>query len=214
MTVAGLLLAAGAGTRMGQPKALLEVEGEALVVRGVRLLRAAGLDPVVVVLGAAAEQARPLVADAQVVVAHDWASGQSASLRAGLQAVGQADAAVITLVDEPHLSPDAVARVIGGWEAAQATYDGRPGHPVYLHRSVWEEVAAVAEGDEGARAWLRAHPDRVVKVACDGLGSGVDVDEPADLRGLGAGRLPGGGQGSAPSCLPPPSSSDWSSSHS
>lgn len=169
---------------MGQPKALLEVDGEPLVVRGVRLLRAAGLDPVVVVLGAAAEQVRPLVAEAQVVVAEDWADGQSASLRAGLRALDAADAVVVTLVDEPHLSPKSVARVVGAGDAAQATYDGKPAHPVYLHRSVWDEVVAAAEGDEGARAWMRAHPDRVVQVPCDGLGSGADVDEPADLERL------------------------------
>jgi len=180
VTVAGLLLAAGAGSRMGRPKALVELEGEPLVVRGIRLLRAGGLDPVVVVLGAAAEEVRPLVADASVVVAEDWASGQGASLRAGLRALA-ADGVVITLVDEPHLSPLAVARVVGAGDVAQATYGGRPGHPVYLHRRVWSEVADAADGDEGARAWMRAHPERVVHVPCDGLGHGDDVDDPAGL---------------------------------
>ena len=183
MTVAGLLLAAGAGSRMGRPKALVELDGEQLVVRGVRLMRTAGLDPVIVVLGAAADQAKALVHDAEVVVAEDWATGRGASLRAGLRALGEADGVVVTLVDEPHLSPLAVARVVGAGDVVQATYGGRPGHPVYLHRRVWDDVAAAAVGDEGARAWMRAHPELVVEVPCDDLGSGDDVDVPEDLDG-------------------------------
>jgi nicotine blue oxidoreductase len=189
VTVAGLLLAAGAGTRIGTPKALLELDGETLLARGVRLLRAAGLDPVVVVLGAAAEQARGLVAEAEVVVADDWATGQGASLRAGLRALGAAEGVVVTLVDEPGLSPEAVTRVLAAaseGDAAQATYDGRPGHPVYLHRRVWDEVAAAATGDEGARVWMRAHREQVVLVPCDGLGQGDDVDDLDDLARLSA----------------------------
>jgi nicotine blue oxidoreductase len=182
---AGLLLAAGAGSRLGGPKALLDLAGRSLVERGVQLLREGGCDPVVVVLGAQAEAVRPLV-QADVVVADDWAEGMGASLRAGLAALTatSATACVVALVDQPLVGVEAVRRLLAcrGAEAAVATYDGRPRNPVLLGRAVWPEVAALAVGDVGARAWLRTHADRVVEVACDGTGSPVDVDTPADLE--------------------------------
>ena len=185
MSVAGLLLAAGAGRRMGGPKVLLELDGRTLVDRGIALLRDAGCAPVVVVLGAEAERVPPFPG-AERVVAADWAEGVGASLRAGLQALepSTASACVVTLVDQPLLAVEAVRRLIavaGQADAAVATYDGEPLHPVLLDRLVWTDVAAHAAGDVGARAWLRAHPARVLNVPCDGLGSAADLDTPADL---------------------------------
>ena len=191
MTVAGLLLAAGAGRRMGGPKALVEVDGEPLVRRGVRLLTDGGCAPVVVVVGAAAQRVRPLCAGAQVVEAADWATGMAASLRVGLAAVeGLLDvgACVVALVDQPGVTPAAVERLraasSSGARAAVATYAGRPRNPVLLDRSVWAELAASAVGDEGARPWLRAHPELVVHVDCTDVGDPDDVDTPQDLAAL------------------------------
>lgn len=189
MTVAGLLLAAGAGSRLGQPKALVSVDGTSLLARGIATLAEAGCDPIVAVLGAAAEEARQLAEGARVVVAGDWAAGQGASLRAGLRALSDttAEAVVITLVDEPLLTAAAIEQVLteaGPAVAAIGTYAGVPGHPVLLRRPIWDEVAELAQGDVGARAWLRAHPDQVVRVSCDGLGSPDDLDTPADLARL------------------------------
>jgi CTP:molybdopterin cytidylyltransferase MocA len=188
VTVAGLLLAAGAGSRIGGPKALLELDGRTFVERGVALLRDAGCDPVLVVIGADAQTVRPLVV-ADVVVAVDWAEGVGASLRSGLAVLAntEASACVVTLVDQPLISVDAVRRVlglVGQADVAVATYGGEPQHPVLLDRVIWSDVAALAVGDVGARAWMRAHPSRVVDVACDGLGSAVDVDTPDDLAML------------------------------
>jgi len=185
--VAGLLLAAGAGRRMGGPKALLELDGEPLVRRGVRLLADGGCAPVVVVVGAAADQVRPECEGAQVVEASDWATGMAASLRAGLAAV-TGDACVVALVDQPGVTPAAVERLRAahrdGARAAVATYDARPRNPVLLDRSVWTDVAATAVGDEGARPWLRNHPELVVCVDCTDVGSPDDLDTPQDLAAL------------------------------
>jgi CTP:molybdopterin cytidylyltransferase MocA len=175
--VAGVVLAAGAGTRFGGPKALARLDGERLVDRAVTTLRAGGCTPVLVVQGAADVGD----VDATVVDNPDWAGGMGSSLRVALRRLTTdgASAAVVLLVDTPWVGPDAVARLVaassGGCAAAQATYAGRPGHPVLLARGTWDEVTASATGDRGARAWLRAHRDLVLDVPCD-------VDVPADLE--------------------------------
>ncbi|MCK9895658.1 GNAT family N-acetyltransferase [Frankia sp. AgB32] len=200
---AGLLLAAGAGRRMGRPKALVEIDGEPLVARGIRLLADGGARPVVVIAGAAAPQVEAVAAalttvtPVRLVRAQRWAEGLGASLRAGLAAAADldVDAVVVALVDQPDLVAAAVRRLIGAaapgggypHPALTASYQGRAGHPVLLRRAVWERVAASAVGDVGARAWLRAHPAEVGLVPCDGLGSPRDVDTPADLAASRAG---------------------------
>ncbi|HVV76700.1 MAG TPA: nucleotidyltransferase family protein [Mycobacteriales bacterium] len=189
MKIIGLVLAAGAGRRFGGPKALVELDNEMLVDRVTRILREGGCEEVVVVLGASADLVRATAAlpGARVVVAQHWEDGQGASLRAGLNdiAVTDGDAVVIALVDQPWVGAEAVRRLRlaaqDGAESAVATYDGRPRNPVMLARAVWDEVAAAAVGDVGARAWLRANPGRVVLISCDGTGEPRDVDEPADL---------------------------------
>ena len=187
MTVAGLLLAAGAGRRMGGPKALVELDGEPLVRRAIRLLADGGCVPVVVVVGAAADRVRPLCEGADVVEAAGWQTGMGASLQAGLAAL-DADACVVALVDQPLVRPEAVERLraahAGGAVAAVASYAGRPRNPVLLDRSTWAGVAAAATGDEGARGWLRAHQDLVVAVDCTDVGDPGDLDTPQDLAAL------------------------------
>lgn len=189
MTVAGLLLAAGGGRRMGTPKALVRLDGELLVERGVRLLRDGGCSPVVVVLGARADEVPPL--DARVVVNPEWEAGMGSSLRAGLAQL-DADAVVVALVDQPLITPEAVRRLVAAWEAEQpdavvATYAGQRRNPVLLSALVWAGVAQDAVGDAGARAWLRgAYDAHVVDVACDDAGSPVDVDTPEQLAALRA----------------------------
>jgi CTP:molybdopterin cytidylyltransferase MocA len=187
---AGLLLAAGAGTRLGGPKALIGMEGRTLVERGVDLLRAGGCDPVLVVLGAAADRIRPLV-EAEVAVADEWREGMGASLRAGLQALLATDATacVVALVDQPLIGAEAVRRLIrAGGSAAAASYDGALRNPVLLAREVWADVASLAVGDVGARAWLRANPSRVTAVPCGDTGRPDDVDTAEDLERIcGAG---------------------------
>jgi CTP:molybdopterin cytidylyltransferase MocA len=181
--VEGLLLAAGAGRRMGKPKALVEDDGGSWLVRGVATLRDGGCARVTVVLGADAERAGSLLEDldATVVVADDWAEGMGASLRAGLGALARSadSGVVVSLVDLPDLVPEVVARVIaaapaGAAALARATYDGRPGHPVLLGRDHWAGVIETAVGDQGARAYLA--PRDVTLVECGDLATGRDVD--------------------------------------
>lgn len=177
--VAGLLLAAGRGARLGTPKALVEYEGERLVERGVRLLEEGGCHPVVVVLGAATVQVRGAV----VVRNPGWESGMGSSLRVGLAALPpEAEAVVIALVDQPLIRPAAVRELIAsGARLAVATYGGRRRNPVLVSRRDFAGVAELATGDVGARAFMRARPELVTEVPCDGLGDPADIDTPADL---------------------------------
>ncbi|HST65311.1 MAG TPA: nucleotidyltransferase family protein [Mycobacteriales bacterium] len=187
--IAGLVLAAGGGSRYGSPKALVRLRGRLLVERAVDLLAAGGCDPVLAVLGAAADEVQAAVALPAVVLNPDWRTGMGSSLRAGLAAVpAEASAVVVTLVDTPGLGPEAVRRLIAaGGPAAQATYGGRRGHPVLLGRAVFAEVAESAVGDRGAGPWLAAHPERVRLVPCDGTGDPRDVDVPDDLAAVAVG---------------------------
>lgn len=181
MIVHGLLLAAGAGSRMGRPKALvIDAAGGSWLARSVDVLHEGGCEEVTVVLGAAVAEAVPLLdgRGADVVVAHDWAEGMSASLRAGLRSLPPADAALVHLVDLPDVTAAVVARVLtaatGPGSLARAAYDGRAGHPVLLGQDHWGPVAGSATGDHGARDYLRAHGARLVE--CGDLARGRDVD--------------------------------------
>ena len=195
--VAGVLLAAGAGSRLGQPKATVEVRGEPLARRGVALLRDGGAQPIVVVTGAVA------VDLPGVLVVHNpgWRRGMGSSLAAGLAMVPDScEAAVIALVDQPLVGPEAVRRLIAAYRAgarvAVAAYDGRPRNPVLIAREHWPEVTALAVGDTGARPFLRAHPALVTPVECGDTGSPDDVDTRADLariEGLAGQRGPSTG---------------------
>ena len=183
-TVAGLVLAAGGGRRYGMPKALVEYEGSLLVERAVRTARAV-CDPVLVVLGAQAVDVwRTADLEGATVLAHrDWETGMASSLRTGLDGLrgwpGRVDAALVTLVDMPGMTPEAL-RAVAAHAApdalAIATYDGVRGHPVLLGREHWAGVAATATGDEGARRYLAGRA--VTEVDCTGLADPADLDVP------------------------------------
>jgi nicotine blue oxidoreductase len=186
--VAGLVLAAGAGTRFGGPKALAELDGERLVDRAVRVLRVGGCDPVLVVLGAAVVDVPG--ADA-VVVNPDWATGMGSSLRAGLAAreLTACSAVLLLLVDQPGVRGEAVRAMLSahqnGATLAVASYPEGSGHPVLIGRRHWPGVVDGAIGDVGARHYLAAHADEVVEVDCTGRGDPADADTPQELAGRG-----------------------------
>lgn len=197
MTVLGVLLAAGAGRRMGMPKALLrDQDGTPFVARAIGALLDGGCDSVVVVAGASAAEAAALLDETgwshdpaiEVVVAENWDDGMGASLRTGLSAAmgTSASYALVSLVDLPDVGSAVVERVLGQMSrdeaaVARATYDGRPGHPVLLGRNHWAGVIGAAHGDKGARDYLAAnHP---VLVECGDLATGRDTDTPEDLHG-------------------------------
>jgi len=183
--VAGILLAAGEGSRLGQPKALVVLGGQSLTRRGIALLRDGGAAPVIVVTGAAMPPAGDL-AGAVAVPNPDWRTGMGSSLAAGLAAApGDCPAAVLALADQPLVGSAAVSRLISahaaGARVAVACYQGQPRNPVLIGREYWPEVIRLASGDVGARPFLRAHQDLVTPVECGDTGRPDDIDTPDDL---------------------------------
>ena len=183
-TLTGIVLAAGAGSRLGRPKALMRTaDGEPWVARAARLMRAAGCDHVLVVLGAAAAEATALVpAGIDILVVENWADGMGESLRqalcAALADAALADAALITLVDLPDLPREVAARILAvpvdDNTLTQAVFEGMPGHPVLIGRAHWAGIIPTLVGDRGARDYLVAHG--VVEVECGDLFDGHDID--------------------------------------
>lgn len=198
--VGALLLAAGAGRRLGAPKALLrDPTGVPWVERAARRLVVGGCAPVLVVVGARAAEVAALVPPAlvppaDVVEAAGWHEGMGASLRAGLVALVERsplpDAVLVALVDTPGMTGEVVRRVAaavrgpagGPAVLARAAFDGVPGHPVLLGRDHWAGVRGAACGDAGARDYLRSRTVRLIE--CSDVGSGVDVDTRAALAAV------------------------------
>jgi CTP:molybdopterin cytidylyltransferase MocA len=203
-TVAGLLLAAGAGRRMGLPKGLVrdgDGDGPAWVTRSAQALADGGCLPLLVVVGARSDEVAALVpAPAVPVHAPNWDEGMGASLRAGLRAlqavpapqsaapeaeveVGvEVVAALVGLVDTPGVGAEVVARLVrqaltaGPSVLARACYAGVPGHPVLIGRRHWSGVIDTARADAGARGYLAGRD--VVLVECGDIGDGRDIDVP------------------------------------
>jgi molybdenum cofactor cytidylyltransferase len=185
---AGLVLAAGAGTRFGGAiKQLAPLRGRPLIEYAVdSMLAVPALERVLVVLGHAADEILRTadLGAADVVVCRDWERGQSASLRCGIAALGDAGAVVVTLGDQPFITPQVIAGALDhleGHDAVRAVYGGTPGHPVVLGPRV-VAAAGELEGDQGARDLLSRF--RVKRWEAGHLASAVDVDTQEELSRL------------------------------
>ncbi|MGW1533946.1 nucleotidyltransferase family protein [Streptomyces aureus] len=188
--VVGLVLAAGGGRRLGgRPKALLPHRGRPLVEHAVGVLRAGGCARVHVVLGAGADAVRERASLPGCVLVDNpgWEEGMGSSLRAGLGSLAGsgARAALVSLVDQPGIGPEAVARVLAAYASpstlAAAAYAGERGHPVLFGAAHWAGITASATGDRGARAYLKAHAGAVALVECGDVARAYDIDTEADL---------------------------------
>jgi molybdenum cofactor cytidylyltransferase len=180
MTTAAVLLAAGGGTRFHADghKLVTVLRGRPVYQHALAAALASGLDEVVVVVGAVALE---LPAGVTVVRNEQWADGQATSVQAAVRhaADGGHDAVVIGLADQPFIAAEAWRTVAAGdGPIVVATYGGRRGNPVRLHRDVWPQLAV--SGDEGARTLMRSRPDLVREVACPG--DPADIDTVEDLQ--------------------------------
>jgi molybdenum cofactor cytidylyltransferase len=191
---AGVILAAGASRRMGEPKQLLPVHGRPLLEAALAAACESRLDEVVVVLGANADQIRRTVrlGRARVVLNREYAEGMSTSLRAGIASLGShVGRAVVILGDQPDISAEVVdllldTQAASGLPAAALSFDGLLHPPVVLAREMWGDIESL-EGDVGCRALVRAHPELVAAVAADRPGGHpVDIDTREDFERLAA----------------------------
>jgi CTP:molybdopterin cytidylyltransferase MocA len=184
--ICGLILAAGAGTRFGEePKQLAQLEGRPLLDHAIAAQCAvAELERIAVVLGAFAEQILERVdfKRAEPVICERWHEGQAASLRRGIEYLTDGYAVsrvIVTLGDQPRMTPEVIARFVGEPPGTRAVYDGRPGHPVVLGPVQMRAIARL-RGDQGAREVLQGGGT----VECGSSGTSRDVDTPEDMEAI------------------------------
>jgi CTP:molybdopterin cytidylyltransferase MocA len=181
MQCAAIVLAAGASSRMGRPKQLLRItEDESLIERAIRLAHEAGCLPVIVVLGAHADAIREQAHLPAVIVENSaWADGVAGSIRTGVAAAGQADAALLLACDQPAVSAQHLRTMLLAAEQhaiVASTYAGVTGIPAAFSRKYFDELMALS-GDSGARSLLVRHAVHSVPLA----GGEADLDRPEDL---------------------------------
>jgi len=183
--IAGVILAAGASSRMGEDKALLRWGERSFLEHLMAALKTAGAEPLRVVLGANAEevQRRVRFGVGEVIVNRDWERGMLSSLLAGLDSlrVGSVDAVVLCLVDHPCVSSRVIRALIERHHATgklivQPTYQGRRGHPVLFAASLFEELRA-SPADVGARHVVYQHAAEVLEVPTDEEGIVLNVND-------------------------------------
>ena len=195
--ISAIVLAAGASSRMGQPKAELPFgqTGETVLSRIVSAILAGGVPQIVIVGGThidAVRRAMPLHEPRARVIEHlGWEQGQLSSLLAGLAAIDDQlllEAVLVTPVDVPLVSASTVAAVIAAWRRTRAPIvrpanGDRHGHPVIFDRAIFNDLRS-ADPTVGAKAVFAAHRDRVLNVEVNDPGAFEDIDTPEDYRRL------------------------------
>jgi molybdenum cofactor cytidylyltransferase len=185
--IAAIVLAAGISARMGKPKQTLTVSGKPMLEKALEAYRRAGVDLVVVVLGAHAAEIRRRVEfkKEKVVLNPLYRRGMSTSLKLGLKAAEKgADAVIIALGDQPFLSPDTIKTLIKVYRRTRApvvvpVYHGTRGNPVIFDKSLFPEIKRI-RGDRGAKSVVERHRDSLQEVAVEDRGVLADIDTPSD----------------------------------
>lgn len=187
LKIAGLLLAAGGSSRLGQPKQLIEFEGKTLIRRAAEALIEAGCSPVVVVLGAEVERSSEQLEglDVEIIVNDEWKSGMSSSIRCGMKPIGDADAVLVTLVDQPFVTGEKLRHLIeafksGKPEIVAAEYNGIAGVPAVFAASLFPALTSI-EGDKGARGIIRNSSNAITIPLPEAT---TDIDRTSDLDRL------------------------------
>jgi molybdenum cofactor cytidylyltransferase/nicotine blue oxidoreductase len=179
--IAAAVLAAGAGSRLGMPKADVVVDGERLLDRAIAVANASECRPVLAVV-----RAGTLAAGARIVVNPDPERGQRSSLELALVAAGDVDALAVLLVDTPEVTAAGLRAVATAWtpgRVAVARYAAVRGHPIVMAPELWRAALQQAGPDEGARRFLAGHPELIDEI--DVPGGYADLDTSDDLERWG-----------------------------
>ncbi|MDO8904200.1 nucleotidyltransferase family protein [Hydrogenophaga sp.] len=196
LAVGAVLLAAGAGSRMGhRPKSLLELGGIPLIRRQLIALSGAGVDELVVVLGHHAQRIAPVIESFPVTVVHnpDPNAGQNTSLHIGLQALSpKLDCVLVALADQPLINSQDINDLIGAYkkrpsmaQVVQPEVDGLPGNPVLFSAEVRDQILS-GDANAGCRQWQAAHPEQVLRWLTSNQRYRTDVDTQDDIEALAA----------------------------
>lgn len=191
--ISALLLAAGKGERMGEVKQLLSLGEKRMIEAALDNLQGSRCDEIIVVLGFAAGEIRPLVEGRErvkVVINPQFEEGMSTSIQQGLREVNsRATGILIALADQPFIPPDVINELIEGFATgAQGivlpVYEGRRGHPVILDRKKYERELLALQGDVGGKEIVGKHPEDVLEIVVDSKGVLIDIDAPEDYQGV------------------------------
>ena len=189
--IAAVVLSAGESSRMGEPKALLAIDGETFIERIVAALKQAGLERVIVVLGFNAVEMRQKIKHlpVEIVVNPDYQKGQLSSLQAAiryLEADASCDAMLVHLVDHPYIDPKLVGVMLRQFKETNNVivvprHQGKRGHPVLFSRALFGELLN-APMNEGAKAVVNAHHNETLEIDTEDVGITLDIDTPELYR--------------------------------
>jgi molybdenum cofactor cytidylyltransferase len=194
--ISALLLAAGKGERMGEVKQLLSLGEKRMIEAALDNLHGSRCDEIIVVLGFAVDEVRPLVEGKErvaIVMNPRFEEGMSTSIQQGLRAINpRATGILIALADQPFIPPEVINALIEGFEArAQGivlpAYEGKRGHPVTLDRKNSERELLALQGDVGGKEIVSKHPEDVLEVEVASQGVLMDIDAPEDYHGIQGG---------------------------
>jgi molybdenum cofactor cytidylyltransferase len=194
--ISALLLAAGKGERMGEVKQLLSLGEKRMVEASLANLQGSRCDEIIVVIGFAAEEIRPLVEGKErvkIVINPQFAEGMNTSIHQGLQALNpRATGILIALADQPFIPSEVIDKLIEGFQTGVQgivlpVYEGKRGHPVILDRKKYEEELLELHGDVGGKEIVGKHPEDVLEVAVASKGVVIDIDAPEDYQGIQGG---------------------------
>jgi molybdenum cofactor cytidylyltransferase len=187
-----IILAAGSATRMGRPKQLLSYQGRSLILHAVEVALASMSQPIIVVLGAYVEQIKPelMLKAVQVVENSQWQEGMSSSIRAGISMLlktnSKLDAVIISLADQPLVSPQIFNQLIQSYQETQkviiaSKYNETTGVPALFSNALFPELMQL-EGDKGAKALIQKYIDRGLTLLIPE--AAIDIDTPDDYKQL------------------------------
>lgn len=192
---AGIILAAGMGSRMGRTKQLVQLAGRPMLAHVLENCCKTALSPLVLVLGHGADQIQEQLppkhlASTTIIFNPDYASGMASSVGTGLKALNQlrpdAPGALFVLGDQPTVGPEIITSILTAARGRKETiliprFNGRQGNPVYFGRAFFPELSALS-GDRGGRALFARHPEALTHVDIPSEDICLDLDSPADLN--------------------------------